>query len=657
MNSHQNLCRAGALCCFVIFCSNAYAQPPVLVLDVDKARLRVSPMLAGLMTEEINYSYDGGLYAELIRNRSFKDDPVKPVHWSILKEPGDSSGISLDANLPLNEAQSVSLRLDLAEDGRSVGVANEGFWGIPVKPSTTYHASFYAKTTAGNANPLRIGIVSTDGSITYAEATITGLGAGWKKFECTLSTGSGLAPTADARFVIRASSAGRYWFCLVSLFPPTYNNRPNGNRPDIMQLLANLKPAFLRLPGGNYLEGDYFSTRFPWAATLGPLEDRPGHMGPWTYRSSDGMGLLEFMEWCEDLHIEPVLGIFAGYTLKGDYVTGPFLQPYIDDALDELEYLLGDTTTKGGKLRTAAGHPKPFPLRYIEIGNEDYFGGLPTYPGRFRSFYDAIKTKYPGLLLISTVAGQTIGERTPDIVDEHFYRSAFEMESDAGHYDNYDRSGPKIFVGEWATMEGQPTPNFNAALGDAAWMTGMERNSDIVVMSSYAPLLVNVNPGAAQWSTNLIGYDALRSYGSPSYYAQQLFNVFRGAEIIPVTAYDMPTQVETLSATDAAAGKSPKTYPSLFCSATVDKKTALIYLKIINTKNIPQSVGIRLKGVSKVTSNGKIIQLAAKTPEETNSIANPDNIVPVTKQLAGVSSAFTHTVEPYSINVLVIAAK
>jgi alpha-N-arabinofuranosidase len=235
------------------------------------------------------------------------------------------------------------------------------------------------------------------------------------------------------------------------------------------------------------------------------------------------MGLLEFLEWCEDLHIQPVLAVYAGYSLKQEHVNpGPDLQPYVDEALEEIEYVTGDAKTKWGARRAADGHPDPFPLTYVEIGNEDAFDHSKSYDGRFTQIHDAIKAKYPKLQLIATTK---VTSRTPDLYDDHYYRSAADFEGDTHHYDNKDRHGPKIFVGEWATTEGQPTPNLNAALGDAAWMTGLERNSDLVVMASYAPLLVNVNmnPKAWQWGTNLIGYDALTSYGSPSYYAQQMF--------------------------------------------------------------------------------------------------------------------------------------
>ena len=295
--------------------------------------------------------------------------------------------------------------------------------------------------------------------------------------------------------MISAAHLGKVWFSLVSLFPPTYNNRTNGNRIDLMRKLADMHPAFLRLPGGNYLEGDTIAERFDWKKTLGDIALRPGHRCCWNYPSSDGMGLLEYLQWCEDLHMEPVLAVYAGYSLRGEHVDpGKALEPFVAEALDEIEYVTGDPSTAWGEHRARDGHPEPFKLRYVEIGNEDQFDRSRSYDGRFAQFYDAIKAKYPALQIIATIPVKT---RRPDVVDDHYYRSARDMARDAHHYDKYNRSGPKIFVGEWASTEGSPTPTLQAALGDAAWLTGLERNADIVLLSCYAPLLVNVNPGAA----------------------------------------------------------------------------------------------------------------------------------------------------------------
>jgi len=318
-----------------------------------------------------------------------------------------------------------------------------------------------------------------------------------------------------------------------------------------MALLDTYHPAFLRFPGGNYLEGNTIAQRFNWKNTLGDLSQRPGHPNDaWRYRSSDGMGLLEFLEWCEDLKMQPVLAVYAGYSLHGERVTpGPDLDPYVQEALDEIEYVTGNTSTKWGAERAQDGHPDPFKLTYVEIGNEDFFDrvGGGNYDGRFTQIYHAIKKAYPDLQLIASdgqarngTVNTAVKSSQPDVLDSHIYTNSRQQSETASHeFDKLDRNGPKIFKGEWATRVGTPTPNLTGAIGDAAYMTGLERNSDIVVMASYAPLFVNVsNPvrgtgGSMQWPTDLIGYDALTSYASPSFYAQAMFNNNRGDVILP----------------------------------------------------------------------------------------------------------------------------
>ena len=439
-----------------------------------------------------------------------------------------------------------------------------------------------------------------------------------------------------------------------------------------MQILADMKPTFLRLPGGNFLEGDTIADRFPWKQTIGPLEQRPGHNGCWNYGASDGMGLLEFMEWCEDLHIQPVLAVYAGYSLKQQHANpGPDLQPYVDDALDEIEYVTGDAKTKWGAERAKNGHPGPFPLTYVEIGNEDWFDKSGSYNARFAQFFDAIKAKYPALKCIATAAEKghhagtpvKLAERAPDIIDEHYYRNAIEMERDAAHYDKYDRNGTKVFVGEWATREGAPTTNLNAALGDAAWMTGMERNSDVVVLASYAPLFVNVNRGGMQWPSDLIGYNTLNSYGSPSYYAQQMFNTHLGDSVLSLISTNTPVEMWQPPARKAKPGEPPQPLPAaiqiptLFTVATRDSKSGTIYLKVVNTSGTAKDVQITIENAGSIASDGTLTTLTSAKPTDTNTIAEPTKVVPVSAKATGLGGSFNQTFAPYSINVLEIKTK
>src|SRR5260221_1639710 len=349
-------------------------QPVTLTVKVDQPGAKIDPIFYGLMTEEINFSYDGGLYAELIRNRTFRNDAKTPVNWSVVKDGGSEGTISLDQSPVPNPALTTALKLEVsAVSGKGrVGAANEGYWGIPVKPDTTYQVSFWAKEIGSATGPLTVSIESNDGNTVWAKGTVARIAPEWKKYSATLKTGK-LTPSTTNRFVIATSRPGTIWLSLVSVFPPTYKNRPNGNRADIMELLAAMKPSFLRFPGGNYLEGPDYDNRFNWKATIGPLEQRPTHISPWRYRSSDGMGLLEFLEWAEDLNMEPLLPVYAGLHIDkgGNILTGDALQPHLQDALDEIEYVTGSTSTTWGARRAKDGHPRPFTLTYVEVGNED----------------------------------------------------------------------------------------------------------------------------------------------------------------------------------------------------------------------------------------------------------------------------------------------
>jgi alpha-N-arabinofuranosidase len=606
------------------------AQTPSLAVQVDHTIAKVSPMLYGLMTEEINFSYDGGLYAELVRDRAIGEGRRALTHWTMAARGNSAVVVSVDAQIGPSAALPRSLKVSVtsATETAPAGVQNDGFWGIPVRPQTTYSGSFYAKTDSAGV-PVTVSLVNDETGATAASATVTGLTGEWKQYTFTLKTAQ--APvTANNHLILTIPRPATVWFDLVSLFPPTYHGRPYGDRIDLMEKLAAMHPAFLRLPGGNYLEGDHIAERFEWKNTIGPLVDRPTHPSPWRYRSSDGMGLLEFLEWCEDLKIEPVLAVYAGYSMAQEHVdAGPALESYVQDALDEIEFVTGDAGTKWGAERAKNGHPAPFPLHYVEIGNEDWFDRSGSYDGRYAQYYREIKQRYPDLQLIATAPIKSV---KPDVLDEHFYMTAEKSFSDANHYDKTDRSGPKIFVGEWATREGEPTPNLQAALADAAWMTGMERNSDIVIMASYAPLFVNVNPGGMQWETDLIGYDALTSYGSPSYWAQVLFANHLGAEVVASTL--------------ANAG------PWVYASVTRDEKRRKLFVKVVNASSDAATMTIALDGAPGVGREATLIVLSGKSPNATNSIANPEAVIPVERRIQIAGPKFERSFAPYSINVL-----
>ena len=505
--------------------------------------------------------------------------------------------------------------------------------------------------------PLNVSLQSANGKTVFAGAEISGLTGDWKKFETTLTT-KNLKPSKDNVFKLTTASPGKIWLQQVSLFPPTFKNRPNGNRADISQLLADAQPTFLRFPGGNYVEGDNFNERFDWKKMVGPVEQRPGHRSCWGYWSTDGFGLPEFLGWRQDLNMEPVLAVFASYTLKHDHVVaGPELAPYVQEALEEIEYVIGDAaTTKWGAQRAKDGYPAPFKLRCVEIGNEDWFDGSGSYDGRFAQFYDPIKAKYPQLQIIATAG---VKSRVPDLLDEHYYRSEEAMEAQAFMYDQRNRAAKsKLFVGEWATRIGSPTPNMAGALGDAAWMCCMERNADIVLMHCYAPLLVNVN--GMQWSSDLIGYDALPSYGSPSYYAQKMFSQYQGDEVLATTAQNLRTCATQPPAKNNNRSKKPRPsareVKTLFYSATRESGTGKIIVKIVNRADTAQDLTIEVSGVKSIAPTGAAIVLQADNREATNSIGKPKTVVPVTENVNGLGSNFTRSFPSCSITVLELTA-
>lgn len=591
--------------------------PTTLTVDPTRTGPTVSPTLFGSFLEDISHSVEGGLYGELIQNRGMMA-ATTPDHWSA----SGNATIALDPTHPLNSALTRSLKVTGAG-----GVANDGFWGVPVHPATTYTASFFAETST--KLPLEIAIEGTDGTI-YAKGTARVAGSNWRQYTVKLTTSRAAPNTSEARFTIRTRTRGAtIWLDQVSLFPPTYLNRPNGLRVDLMRRLAALHPAYLRFPGGNYLEGGTIATRFNWKAGIGPTYDRPGHQDDaWGYWSTDGTGLLEYLEMAEELRAQPVLAVWAGYTLNGTVVPAGQLAPYVQDAVDELQYATGPTTSYWGAKRAADGHPAPFRISYVEVGNEDFFDASGSYQQRYAAFYDALHTAYPSLKFIATTP---VTSRPYDMIDDHFYAPPAWFEANSHHYDGYSRTAPKVFVGEYASQSGVPTPDISAALGDASWLAGLERDSDVVRMASYAPLLVDVSD--VTWPTNMIGFDAETSYVSPTYYAQQLLAEHHGDTVI-------------------SAATNPGS--PLQALATRDTRTGTVYLTVINPSPLAQPTTVHT-GVD--TRPATVTQLAGTSSSDTNTITDPDNVHPVTRTVHGLGPTFSYEVPAYSMTVFTLPGR
>jgi len=622
--------RSVAASLLAVVASTALAQQAaILNIDTTKAVHPVSSMLYGLMTEEINHSYDGGLYAQLLSNHTFRTNSFGVDQWGLVRNGEAKAAAVIDRTTGPSTALPTSLKLSVEQASREneAGLSNPGYWGIPAYPHAIYHGELYAKTDLDSPLPLRVQLIGNDTGAVLATASVAISSGPWRRYEYSLTT-SESARSSNCHIEFTVSRKGALWLQLVTLFPPTFNNRPNGSRIDLMDKMAAMHPHFLRLPGGNYLEGNTLKDWYDWRNTIGPLVDRPGHQAPWSYWSTDGLGLLEFLEWCEDLHVEPVLAVYAGYALQHQVVNpGKDLEPFVQAALDEIEYVTGNASTKWGAARAKDGHPMPFPLTYIEIGNEDWFDKTGSYDGRFEQFALALRKQYPQYKLIATTNVKVSKPAEPDVIDDHYYLPPADMFDKVHFYDNAPRDGMKVFVGEWATRSGSPTPNFGDTLGDAAWMTGLERNSDLIVMASYAPLLVNVNPGGMQWPTDLIGFDTLKSYGSPSYYAQCLFAAHLGDQVVQ--------------------GSIEGAGDRFFYSATVSSKTKTLHLKLVNASSHPQVLGLNIVGARAGMAN--MYSLHAATYQATNSITEPEAIKPLE---SAVRITPKHTVPAYTIQVI-----
>ena len=517
-------------------------------VDINNKGPKISPTHYGIFFEDINHAADGGLYAELIQNRSMEDSETQPVHWNAVHNSQSKSVIELTAEDPLNGAHQKSLRVMItaADEQNLAGVQNDGYWGINVVKGREYKLSFWAKSDKKYKGVLKA-LLRSQGEVRFlGEVNIpVKLNEKWQKFT-TVIKATGNDPKAV--FELLANTPGTFQLDVVSLFPPTFKGRENGMRPDLAHMLADMKPKFMRFPGGCFVEGQQSpENAFRWERTIGPIEERPGHKNVnWGYRTTDGIGFHEYLQLAEDLGARPLYVVNVGIW-HGGYTPLDSLQSWIDECMNALEYANGDITTKYGAMRAKNGHPEPFNIEYLEIGNENYNFHLDTnrdqsinYPERYKMFYDAIKAKYPNMVCIGNV--ESWGTDNPswrndypvEMVDEHYYRNPQWFAERFHKYDNYDRNRYKVYVGEYAvTSQFGKVGNLNAALGEAVYMMGMENNSDVVPLNSYAPIFVNENNVA--WAPDMIRFNSERCMGTPSYYVQKLFPNNIGTRVINTT--------------------------------------------------------------------------------------------------------------------------
>lgn len=515
-------------------------------IDTQNPGVRVSPNLYGIFYEDINHAADGGLYAELVRNRSFEDNDKTAEAWKTYQ--GATMTLVNSAKKQLNRAQKNYLEVNFTGKGTS-GISNEGFWGINTVKGRTYKLSFWAKGKL-NGN-LKVYLGCNCGKKMFAVANINEkITNKWKKYtaEFTATTNH-----EKARLWITSEGKGTVDFDVVSLFPPTFNNRENGLRPDLASMLKALHPKFFRFPGGCFVEGQQSpDNAFRWERTIGPIEQRPGHWNVnWGYRTTDGIGFDEYLQMAEDLGAKPLYVVNVGIW-HGGFTPVDSIQPWIDEALNALEYANGDVTTKYGALRAKNGHPEPYHIEYIEIGNEnnqeDPTQQSDQYYKRYQLFRDAILAKYPKMHIIGNVVAwgndhpKWNSDEQVELLDEHYYRNPAWFANNFHKYDSYERGKHDIYVGEYAVTQGfGVNGSLDAALGEAVYMMGIENNSDVVKMASYAPIFANLND--LKWRPDMIQFNAKSAFGTPSYYVQKMMADHIGTRVLHVTQ-DNPYQTD-----------------------------------------------------------------------------------------------------------------
>ena len=606
--------------------------PAVFTVGTDKPAADVQPTMWGIFFEDINLGADGGLYAELVKNRSFEfHAPL--MGWKEQKTEGASGSLLVQNRGEENAANPRYLRATNKGAGGKYGFSNDGFRGMGIRQGETYDFSVWARQAGEQAVKLNIELQNPKGEV-IGKATLMPSGTTWKKEKVSFTAG---ATEPKAKLFIWLDGKGALDLDMVSLFPQkTWKNRPGGLRADLVQLLADMKPGFLRFPGGCIVEGRELATRYQWKKTIGNIEDREMIVNRWNtefahrptpdYFQTFGLGFFEYFQLAEDIGAEPLPILNCGMACQfnsGEVVPLDQLDPYIQDALDLIEFANGATTTKWGKLRAGLGHPAPFNLKLLGVGNEQWGE---QYVERHKIFAKAIKDKYPEIRLISAVGPSPDGEQfdylskemkalKAEIVDEHYYRNPEWFLQNASRYDKYDRNGPRVFAGEYAAqsvavVSPDNKNNWRCAIAEAAFMTGLERNADLIHMASYAPLFAHTE--GWQWTPNLIWFDNLRAYGTPNYYVQKLFANHKGDKVLPVLYQNAP-----------AAGQD-----GLYASSTFDRATGEVIVKIVNTTAVAKNTEIRLDGWKNTDGTGKLFILKSDSPEAVNSLDQPTLISP-----------------------------
>ncbi len=636
------------------------AQTNELTVQVKKPGAPIQSTMYGLFFEDINYAADGGLYAELVKNRSF-EFPQHLLGWQSFGK------VTVLDDGPFERNPHYVRLAYSGHDHKQTGLDNEGFFGIGVQAGEEYRFSVWARVPQGGKGRIRVELIdlaSADERQAVASESLEFESAEWKKYQLILKPSKTLE-RAKLRIFLRDKQTVDLEH--VSLFPvDTWNGHENGLRKDLAQALADIKPGVFRFPGGCIVEGTEQPDRYNWKNSVGPVENRPLNLNRWQYTfthrfypdyyQSYGLGFYEYFLLSEEIGSEPLpilnCGLVCQYQNNKMEAHVPVcdLDSYIQDALDLIEFANGSADTEWGKLRADMGHPAPFNLKFIGIGNEQWG---PEYPERLEPFIKAIRAAYPDIQIVGSSGPNSEGEQfdylwpemrrlKADLVDEHFYRPEKWFLAQGARYDNYDRKGPKVFAGEYACHgKGKKWNHFHAALLEAAFMTGLERNADIVHMATYAPLFAHVD--GWQWRPDMIWFDNLRSVRTCSYYVQQLYSHYKGTHVLPLTMDKQPVT--------GAEGQN-----GLFASAVVDKNTNEIIIKVANTSDRPQPLKLTLAGMKKnaTLTSGRCIKFSSPDPDIDNTVDQPNRVVPREAPIEVSGQAVETTLEPQTFAVYIL---
>jgi alpha-N-arabinofuranosidase len=640
----------------LLFFSIASQAQSLITVKPDQVIAPIQPTMWGIFFEDINLGADGGVYAELVKNRSF-EFAAPLMGWREQRKDGGNGTVLVINRGATNESNPRFIRATVSSANGSFGLSNEGFRGMGIKAGNQYDFSIFSRQSNSGNLVINMELVNAKGD-KIGTASLSPKGDQWKKYSVRL-TATGTDP--KAKMNIWFQGTGSVDLDMISLFPTaTWKNRPGGLRADLVQLLADMKPGFLRFPGGCIVEGRELATRYQWKKTIGNVEERKLIVNRWNtefrhrptpdYYQTFGLGFFEYFQLAEDIGAEPLPILNCGMACQfntAEVVPSNELDPYIQDALDLIEFANGSIATKWGKVRAVLGHPAPFNLKLLGVGNEQWG---PQYIERYTIFAKAIKTKFPNIKLVNSVGPDPDGDRfnflndtlrkmKADILDEHYYRSPEWFTQNARRYDNYDRNGPKIFAGEYAAQSVQTVSpdnknNWKCALSEAAFMTGLERNADVVAMASYAPLFAHAE--GWQWTPDLIWFDNLNAYGTPNYYVQKLFANYKGTHLIPVVAGNLP-----LTGQD-----------SCYASAVLDRTNREVIVKLVNTSDKSIQKNLELAGSGTYRDGAIQTVLKGEKLDDVNSFTEPAKIKPVDRPVRVNNKTISLVLDPYSVNVI-----